>query len=121
MVNTSARGSVSQFGEVKVKPLSVPASMGWAWAQGGREELVPHLGGEGLDEGPLPAQLETVEADEPVRGGHHLGHGGHQAVVAVHKHVGGGVAHSLQDGRGEDGVKEGVVVRLLVQNLRSKQ
>ena len=28
MVKTSARGSVSQFGEVKVKPLSVPASRG---------------------------------------------------------------------------------------------
>ena len=28
MVKTSARGSVSQLGEVKVKPLSVPASRG---------------------------------------------------------------------------------------------
>ena len=28
LIMTSARGSVSQFGEVKVKPLSVPASRG---------------------------------------------------------------------------------------------
>ena len=27
-------GSVSQLGEVKVKPLSVPASMGKAWREG---------------------------------------------------------------------------------------
>ena len=30
---TSALGSVSQLGEVKVKPLSVPASMGKAWRE----------------------------------------------------------------------------------------
>ena len=29
--NTSARGSVSQFGDVNVNPLSVPASIGKAW------------------------------------------------------------------------------------------
>ena len=35
-----------------------------------------NLSGEGLKEAPLLAELETVQAYEPIRGGHQLGHHG---------------------------------------------
>jgi len=64
-------GSVGQLGEVKVNPLSVPASSGSAWP----EEVVgaPHLQGDGVYEAAALAQGEAVQANKPVRGGHQLG------------------------------------------------
>ena len=38
--------------------------------------LKENLSGEGLKEAPLLAELETVQAYEPIRGGHQLGHHG---------------------------------------------
>ena len=61
-----------------MKPLSVPASRGKACVRVDKKLpwLRKNLSGEGLKEAPLLAELQAVQAYEPVRGGNQLGHQG---------------------------------------------
>ena len=66
--NTSARGSVSQFGDVNVNPLSVPASIGKAWYSNNITfvKINDNLCVEGWYEESIFTEAHTVEANEPV-------------------------------------------------------
>ena len=68
ILNTSARGSVSQFGDVKVNPLSVPASIGKALCSNNIEflESIGNLCVEGWYEEAIFTEAHTIKTDEPV-------------------------------------------------------
>ena len=72
---TSALGSVSQLGEVKVKPLSVPASRGNTWEKLSflRKFHLFLIAGYEVS---VAAEFDARESHKPVGRRNHLGHQG---------------------------------------------
>ena len=86
--------------------------MRWRRGRGGGGGGGAHLPGEGGQEGAAPAELQAVQADEPVGRGDDLGHQGHLGG-------GGGGRERGERGRGRGGdqyLDININIKILVTN-----